>query len=216
LSHNGSSLTLNQSSPTLPVWPECGCHVDMEKTGCKGHAYHTRYQNDDGDVAASVLDLNLPDNAVDWSVTMEMDVAVAGLAPRSASAGANVLPTGNFVMVVNPTASADFAEKTHRIEVEYDFDVRAGTASRVTLIMAFLLQSMEAQPHWRHPCVVKLNCTIQVKEDSDHKMLWFVLLVTGVSVILLMVICFVICYFVKESGDAATMTATVSPVQSPS
>jgi len=109
--------------PQLTKWPECACYLDIEETDCKGHKYHMRYQNDKGDVAASVLDLSLPTDTKDWTITMEMDMDVKYMGPRSAQASSNVLPIKSNTLLVRPTASADYSQETQRVEIEYDLKV---------------------------------------------------------------------------------------------
>ena len=67
-----------------------------------------------GDVAGAILTLRLPKHTKDFTVSLRMDSAVRGMKPRAEGADANLIVTGDDMMRLAPTASAELSEEEMR------------------------------------------------------------------------------------------------------
>ncbi len=67
-----------------------------------------------GDVAGAILTLKLPKHTKDFTVSLRMDSAVRGMKPRAEGADANLIVTGDDMMRLAPTASAELSEEEMR------------------------------------------------------------------------------------------------------
>ena len=168
----------------LGNWPWCKCRHDLSKSKCPAANYSSTYSSEENDPKTRIW-FPLPKDVEDWEITVTMDTDVRAL--RVKTDDAKLFVKDDRVLVLSRPNGTEFNPEMVEIALEYNFGDNANQRAD--------------KPQWLHPCIEDIDCTAAgYGEETDSGNIWLIVGIVTASIIGLMIIGFLVCYCVKNSG----------------